>query len=81
MHKANTVEVYTYYFITESVRKNRNCKESLDKEIEDAAKDCLRFSLDREGGRKQRRERKNNTTDNDTVEIQIEEDHTRGDDQ
>ncbi|CAG2234274.1 unnamed protein product [Mytilus edulis] len=65
----------------ESVRKNRSCKESSDKEIDDAAKDWLRFSLDREGGRKQRRERKNNINNNDTVEIQIEEDNTRGDDQ
>ncbi|XP_052087858.1 uncharacterized protein LOC127724896 [Mytilus californianus] len=59
--------------LIKSVRKNRSCKESSDKEIEDAAKYWLRFSLDREGSRKQRREIKNNINNTDTVEIQIEE--------
>ncbi|CAG2237126.1 unnamed protein product [Mytilus edulis] len=53
----------------------------INKEIDDAAKDWLRFSLDREGDRKQKRVKKNNINNNDTVEIQIEEGHTRGDDQ
>ncbi|CAC5379114.1 unnamed protein product [Mytilus coruscus] len=58
------------------LEKNRSCKE-----LEETGKDWLRFSLDREGGMKQRRERKNNINNNDSVEIQIEEDNTRGDDQ
>lgn len=42
------------------LEKKHSCKESSDKEIDDAAKDWRRLSLDREGGKKQRREKKNN---------------------
>ena len=43
---------------TEAVRGNRFCKDATNKEIEDCIKDWLRFSSDREGGRKKRREKR-----------------------
>lgn len=50
--------------------------------MDDAAKDWRRLSLDREGSKKQRREKRiTYINNNDTVEVQIEEDTTRGDDQ
>ena len=38
------------------VRRNISCKDATD--IEDAAKDWLRYSCDQEGGRKERRQKK-----------------------
>ncbi|CAG2256903.1 unnamed protein product [Mytilus edulis] len=64
------------------LEKKHSCKESSDKEIDDAAKDWRRLSLDREGGKKQRREKRITIiNNNDTVEVQIEEDTNSGDDQ
>ncbi|CAG2226156.1 unnamed protein product [Mytilus edulis] len=48
------------FFFSSRLEKKHSCKESSDKEIDDAAKDWRRLSLDREGGKKQRREKKNN---------------------
>lgn len=41
-----------------TVRKNRCCRDATDKDIEDAAKDWLRYSCDRDGGRKDRKQKK-----------------------
>ncbi|KAK3097331.1 hypothetical protein FSP39_008755 [Pinctada imbricata] len=51
-----------------SVRRNRLCKEATDKEIEDVAKDWLKFSKDREGGRKDRKEKKTADSESQNIE-------------
>ena len=49
------------------MRKNRICSGATDAEIATVAKDWFRFAKDRQGGRKQREEKKENGIERATI--------------